>query len=44
MVNKSEIKSFRSLGTSLMMEGFENALSNQEMADLLEFLQKGGKK
>ena len=44
IVNKSEIKSFRSLGTSLMMEGFENALSNQEMADLLEFLQKGIKK
>lgn len=43
-INKSEIKTFRSLGTSLMMEGFENALSNQEMADLLEFLQKGGKK
>jgi putative membrane-bound dehydrogenase-like protein len=41
LINKSEIKKFRSLGTSLMMEGFENALSNQEMADLLEFLQKG---
>ncbi len=38
---KSEIKSFRSLGTSLMMEGFENILSLQDMADLLEFLQKG---
>ncbi len=44
MVSKSDIKSFRSLGTSLMMEGFENALSTQEMADLLEFLQKGVKK
>ena len=44
MISKSDIKSFRSLGTSLMMEGFENALSTQEMADLLEFLQKGGKK
>jgi putative membrane-bound dehydrogenase-like protein len=41
ILNKSEIKSFRSLGTSLMMEGFENALSQQDMADLLEFLQKG---
>ena len=40
-INKSDIKSFRSLGTSLMMEGFENALSNQQMADLLEFLQNG---
>ncbi|WP_255037021.1 PVC-type heme-binding CxxCH protein [Lacihabitans soyangensis] len=44
LINKSDIKKFRSMGTSLMMEGFENALSNQEMADLLEFLQKGGKK
>ena len=44
LINKSEIKQFRSLGTSLMMEGFENALSIQEMADLLAFLQKGGKK
>ena len=44
LINKSDINKFRSLGTSLMMEGFENALSNQEMADLLEFLQKGGKK
>ncbi len=40
-INKSEIKSFRSLGKSLMIEGFENALSHQDMADLLEFLQKG---
>lgn len=40
-INKSDIKSFRSLGTSLMMEGFENSLSNQQMADLLEFLQNG---
>lgn len=44
LINKSDIKKFRSLGTSLMMEGFENSLSNQEMADLLEFLQKGGMK
>lgn len=40
-INKSDIKSFRSLGTSLMMEGFENVLSQQDMSDLLEFLQKG---
>lgn len=40
-VVKSDIKSFRSLGTSLMMEGLENSLSQQEMADLLEFLQNG---
>lgn len=44
LITKSEIKKFRSLGTSLMMEGFENTLSNQEMADLLEFLQRGIKK
>lgn len=40
-INKSEIKSFRSTGTSLMMEGFENVLSIQQIADLLDFLQKG---
>lgn len=40
-VSKSEIKSLRSLGTSLMMEGLENSMTNQEMADLLAFLQKG---
>lgn len=43
-IRKSDMKSFRSLGTSLMMEGFENALSTQQMADLLEYLQKGIKK
>lgn len=36
---KKEIKSFRSMGTSLMMEGFENAISKEEMGDLLAFLQ-----
>ncbi|UBM58558.1 c-type cytochrome [Marinilongibacter aquaticus] len=40
-IAKQDIKSFRSLGSSLMMEGFENTLSIQEFADLLEFLQKG---
>lgn len=40
-VSKAEIKSLRSLGTSLMMEGLENSMTNQEMADLLAFLQKG---
>lgn len=38
---KKELKSFRSMGTSLMMEGFENAISAQEMGDLLAFLQGG---
>lgn len=40
-VQKKDVKSFRSLGTSLMMEGLENSLSVQEMADLLEYLQNG---
>ncbi len=40
-VSKVEIKSLRSLGTSLMMEGLENSMTYQEMADLLAFLQKG---
>ena len=38
-ISKSEIKDFSSLGTSLMMEGFENTITPQEMADLLAFLQ-----
>ncbi|MFZ5972130.1 MAG: PVC-type heme-binding CxxCH protein [Bacteroidota bacterium] len=38
-ITKSDIKKFNSLGTSLMMEGLENSLSHQEMADLLAFLQ-----
>lgn len=38
-VSKSDIKTFQSLGTSLMMEGLENSMTLQEMADLLEFLQ-----
>lgn len=40
-LSKKELKSFRSMGTSLMMEGFENALSVKEMGDLLAFLQGG---
>lgn len=39
-VNKTEVKSFRSLGSSLMMTGLESSMSVQEMANLLEFLQK----
>jgi putative heme-binding domain-containing protein len=38
-VNKIDMTSFSSMGTSLMMEGLENSMSHQEMADLLEFLQ-----
>lgn len=38
---KKELKSFRSMGTSLMMEGFENAITVEEMGDLLAFLQGG---
>jgi len=41
VVNKDEVQSFRSTGTSLMMEGFENSMTIQEMADLLAFLQNG---
>lgn len=41
VVNKAEVKTFRSLGTSLMMEGLENTMTLQEMADLLAFLQRG---
>lgn len=41
VVNKVDVKSFRSLGTSLMMEGLENSMTHQEMADLLAFLQSG---
>lgn len=38
-LSKADIKSFRSLGTSLMMEGLEASMTSQEMADLLAFLQ-----
>jgi putative membrane-bound dehydrogenase-like protein len=38
-INKSDIKSLTSMGTSLMPEGFESSMSAQEMADLLTFLQ-----
>ena len=40
-IPKSQIRKLRSLGTSLMMEGFEKSMSHQEMADLLAFLQAG---
>ncbi|TAE56968.1 MAG: hypothetical protein EAZ89_04280 [Bacteroidetes bacterium] len=40
-VHKSEIKTFQSTGSSLMMEGLENSMSTQEMADLLAYLQNG---
>ncbi len=43
-IPKSEIASFRSLGSSLMMEGLENTMSVQQMADLLTFLQEGNSK
>lgn len=41
VLDKAEIKSFRSLGASFMMEGLENSMTQQEMADLLAFLQSG---
>jgi len=40
-VYKSDVKSFTSMGTSLMMEGLEGNMTTQEMADLLAFLQNG---
>lgn len=40
-IDKREIKSFTSLGTSLMMEGLEGNMTPQDMADLLTFLQTG---
>jgi putative heme-binding domain-containing protein len=40
-INKSDVKKFTSLGTSLMMEGLEGSITPQEMADLLAFLQSG---
>lgn len=39
-IQKENIKSFSSLGISLMPEGLEGAMSEQEMADLLAFLQQ----
>lgn len=40
-VYKADIKSFSSMGTSLMMEGLEGNMTTQDMADLLAFLQGG---
>ncbi len=40
IINKSEIKDFKALGSSLMMEGLENSMTHQDLADLLAFLQK----
>jgi putative membrane-bound dehydrogenase-like protein len=40
-VRKTDIKSFSSLGTSLMMEGLEASMTTQDMADLLAYLQEG---
>jgi putative heme-binding domain-containing protein len=40
-IYKTDIKKFNSLGTSMMMEGLEGSMSQQEMADLLAYLQQG---
>ncbi len=40
-INKSNIESFSSTGKSLMPEGLESAMNEQNMADLLSFLQEG---
>lgn len=39
IINKADIESLTSQGTSLMLEGLEGSMSLQEMADLLAFLQ-----
>ncbi|MFT4566151.1 MAG: putative membrane-bound dehydrogenase-like protein [Saprospiraceae bacterium] len=39
-VAKEDMKSFTSLGTSMMLEGLEANMSHQDMADLLAFLQQ----
>lgn len=41
-IRKADIAEFRSLGTSLMPEGLESGLSQEDMASLLAFLQAGG--
>lgn len=41
IINKTNIKEFVSLGTSMMPEGLEANLDHQQMADLLTFLQQG---
>jgi putative heme-binding domain-containing protein len=38
-IYKTDIKSFTSLGTSLMTEGLESNMTPQDLADLLAFLQ-----
>jgi putative heme-binding domain-containing protein len=40
IVLKTEIEQFSSLGSSMMFEGFEANMNQQEMADLLAFLQQ----
>ena len=40
IIQKSDIEQFASLGTSMMFEGLEANISQQEMADLLAFLQE----
>ncbi len=38
-IHKSEVSSFSSLGSSMMMEGLEANMSHQQLADLLAYLQ-----
>jgi putative membrane-bound dehydrogenase-like protein len=38
-IDKEAMKSFESLGTSMMPEGLEGSMTHQDMADLLAFLQ-----
>ncbi|MFN3189927.1 MAG: PVC-type heme-binding CxxCH protein [Aureliella sp.] len=41
IVSRSDIAELRSSGKSIMPEGMEDAISKQEMADLLAFINKG---
>ena len=41
---RSEIEEIRSTGQSLMLEGLEQNINPQEMADLIAFLRRGGSK
>ena len=39
-LSETDIEQFGSLGISMMLEGFENNIDLQEMADLLTFLRQ----
>jgi putative heme-binding domain-containing protein len=41
IISRDRIVSFRPISTSLMPEGLEAGLTNQDMADLIEYLKNG---